>query len=152
MWECVFYLWGIWLWTLPEPFVDTSSRTLRSYCDEQVQIFMYSHIYFENVHVSFGKFKLLFFFFFFMYSVSIFVCEQWQTCRAQCVSVTSGAFCFGRMLLPVGILNPAMFAKPVERLGWKVIQRCKVLQWHDIYSQAKGLWTGEPKGSFLWQK
>lgn len=37
--------------------------------------------------------------------------------------MTSGAFCFGRMLLPVGIFNPAMFVKPVERLGWKVIQR-----------------------------
>lgn len=56
------------------------------------------------------------------------------------------------MLLPVGILNPAMFAKRIERLGWKVKQRCKVLQLHDIYIQAKGLWTGEPKGSFLMTK
>lgn len=53
--------------------------------------------------------------------------------------MTSGALCFGRMLLPLGILNPAMFAKPVERLGWKVKQRCKVLQSYNIYSQAKGL-------------
>lgn len=55
------------------------------------------------------------------------------------MSVTSGAFCFGRMLLPAEIPNPAMFAKPAERLGWEVKQRCKVLQLHDIYSQAKGL-------------